>query len=154
MIGDDWFERLAENPHIEAIVVADNQGGILRSTRELRSDHEQAASMVQAMEVLAQTLSAALHCGPARMVQLSTDRDHILLFPLAQSTYFLVVQARRTAPLALLMVELERVVSSIRVDDLVEMREVMVRADDTPVLDAAELIDAVREWLQNRPTQE
>jgi hypothetical protein len=52
------------------------------------------------------------------------------------------------------MVELERVVSSIRVDDLVEMREVMVRADDTPVLDAAELIDAVREWLQNRPAQE
>jgi hypothetical protein len=39
-------------------------------------------------------------------------------------------------------------------DDLVEMREVMIHADDTPVLDAAELIDAVREWLQSRPTQE
>jgi predicted regulator of Ras-like GTPase activity (Roadblock/LC7/MglB family) len=154
MMSENWFERLAENPHIEAIVVADNQGSILRSTRELRSDHEQAASMVQAMEVLAQTLSMALHCGPARLVQLSTDRDHILLFPLAQSTHFLVVQTRRTAPLALVMVELERVVSSIHMGDLVEMREVMIHADDTPVLDAAELIDAVREWLQSRPTQE
>jgi len=153
-MGEDWFERLADNPHIEAIVVADNQGAVLRSTWELRSDHEQAASMVQALEVLAQTLSEALRFGPARMVQLSTDRDHILLFPLAQSTHVLVVQTRRTAPLAMLMIELERVVDSVCSDDLAVMREVMMHADDTPVLDAAELIDAVREWLQSRPTQE
>ena len=153
-MGDNWFEQLAENPHIEALVVADNQGRILRTTRELRSDHEYAASMVQAIEVLAQTLSAALYFGAARMVQLSTDRDHILLFPLAKSTHFLVVQTRRTAPLTLLMVELERVIAQIHHEDLDAMRDVILYADDTPVLDAAELIDAVREWLQSRPTQE
>ena len=134
-MGEDWFERLAENPHIEALVVADNQGGILRSTRELRSDREQSASMVQAMEVLAQALSTALNCGPAHLIQLSTDRDHILLFPLADSAYFLVVQTQRTAPLALLMVELERVVAAIEIGDLVALREIVMRADDTPVLD-------------------
>ncbi len=150
-MDENWFERLVDNPHIEAVIVANNQGHILGSTRELRSDRERAASMVQAMEVLAQTLLSTLHWGPARMIQFSTDLDHILLLPLVNSTHVLVVLTRRTAPLALLMVELERVVNDLQPDDLNMMPDMMVHGDDTPVLDAAELIDAVQEWLQSRP---
>jgi predicted regulator of Ras-like GTPase activity (Roadblock/LC7/MglB family) len=150
----EWFARLVENPYIELVIVADNQGHILRSTRPLRSDHEYAASMIQSMEVLAQVLASALGCGEARMVQLSTRRDHIFLFPLARSTHFLVVATNRNAPLALVMVELERVIAGVTDEHLSQLRDASVLADDTPVLDAVELIQAVQEWLHNRPAGE
>ncbi len=147
----DWFERLNNNPHIESVLLADNQGRVLRSTRPLGSDSEMAASMLQSAEVLAQTLSAELGCGEARMLQISTQREHIMLFPLAASTFYLVVQVARTAPLMLIMVELERVIAEVDVTQLGVQSEKPVPSDDTPVLDAAELIEAVREWLRNRP---
>lgn len=146
----NWFEQLAENVHIEAVLIADNQGHILRSTRTLRSDHEQVASMVLSFEAMAQALAETLGCGDAQMVQFATDLDHILIFPLLGSTYFLVAQVPRKAPLMLLMVELERVMAQLEPSDFVYIEELAAYADDTPVLDAAELIDAVREWLQNQ----
>lgn len=145
-----WFDDLANNPHVEALLVSDNQGHILRSTRMLKSDHEQVASMVQSFEALAQALASDLNCGEAQLVQFTTDEDHILVFPLLDSTYFLVVQAPRRAPLMLLMVELERVIAKLDSSAFAVMREYARYADDTPVLDAAELIDAVREWLQSQ----
>ena len=149
----EWFDHLADNPHVEALLVSDNQGHVLRSTRTLKSDHEQVASMVQSFEALAQALVSDLNCGPAQMVQFTTDLDHILVYPLLGSTYFLVVQASRQAPLLLLTVELERVIAKLVSSDFVVMREFSRYADDTPVLDAAELIDAVREWLQSQQSR-
>ncbi len=147
----DWFERLAVNPHIESVLLADNQGRILRSTRPLGSDAETAASMLQAAEVLAQSLSAEFGCGEAKMLQISTKREHIMLFPMANSTYYLVVMVERVAPLMVVMTEIERAMTSIDLNELAALDERrMMRSDDTPVLDAEELIEAVREWLRSR----
>lgn len=147
----DWFERLAVNPHIESVLLADNQGRILRSTRPLGSDAETAASMLQAAEVLAQSLSAEFGCGEAKMLQISTKREHIMLFPLLNSTYYLVVMVERVAPLMVVMTEIERAMTNIDLDELAAYDErPMMRSDDTPVLDAEELIEAVREWLRSR----
>src|SRR5690606_1828684 len=133
-----WFERLVENPHIKAAIVADNQGRILRSTYAFGSDGEQAASMLQSFQTLGQALASALGCGTATMMQLTTDVDHVLVFPLFEEHFFLAVQASRRAPLMLLMVELERVLTKIKPADMVFMQEYAARADDTPVLDAEE----------------
>jgi len=147
----DWFERLAVNPHIESVLLADNQGRILRSTRPLGSDAETAASMLQAAEVLAQSLSAEFGCGEAKMLQISTKREHIMLFPLMNSTYYLVVMVERVAPLMVVMTEIERAMTSIDMEELAALDErPSIRSDDTPVLDAEELIEAVREWLRSR----
>ena len=146
----EWFDHLIENPHIETLLISDNRGHILRSTRRLKSDHEQVASMVQSFEVLARALADGLACGEAQLLHFTTDLDHILIFPLLGSTFFLIVQTSRRAPLMLLTVELERVIAALATADFVAMREHAGHMDDTPVLDAAELIEAVREWLQSQ----
>ncbi|MBZ0296091.1 MAG: roadblock/LC7 domain-containing protein [Anaerolineae bacterium] len=145
----DWFQRLTSNPYVNAVLVADNRDNILRSSYPLRSDHAQLASMLQSAEVLAQTLASELNCGQAQLLQFSTQWEHILLFPLFQSTFYLVVQVERTAPLTLIMVDVERALAEIKREELSQM-EVAKFVDDTPVLDAAELIEAVREWLRSR----
>lgn len=145
-----WFSRLVENPHITLTLVTDNQGRILRSAPRLSSNVEQVASMVQSFEALAQSLASALHCGEARMLQFTTDMDHTLVFPLFNAQYFLAVQIVRKAPLMLVMVEMERVLHMINLTDMVFIQEYAMVDDETPVLDAAELIDAVREWLQQQ----
>ena len=150
----EWFDHLAENPHIETLLISDNRGHILRSTRKLKSDHEQVASMVQSFEVLAQALADGLDCGEAQLLHLTTDLDHILIFPLLGSTFFLIVQTSRRAPLMLLTVELERVIAALATADFVAMRERAGHTDDTLVLDAAELIEAVREWLQSQQSRQ
>jgi predicted regulator of Ras-like GTPase activity (Roadblock/LC7/MglB family) len=149
----NWFERLESNPYIDSIILADNQGNILRSTRVLRSSSEIAASMLQSAEVLAQTLAEELGCGAAQMLQISTQWEHIMLFPVMGSTYYLVIQVERSAPLMLVMVDVERALDEMKQDDLVAMRRYEIQRDDTPVLDAAELIEAVQTWLRNRPTE-
>ena len=149
-----WYERLVSNPHIEAVVIANDQGQILHSTRLLRSDQETLASMFQAMEVLAQVLVQEFRIGAARMIQVTTDSSHILLLPLAESTCFLVVEVARTAPLLLLMVELERVVAEVDPVDLAALQHMSIIEPPDSELDAAELIDAVQEWLRNRPTRD
>lgn len=151
----DWFERLQKNPYIQTLLLADDQGRVLRSTRSMISDGEFVASMLQSAEVLTQTLAAELGCGQARMLHISTSHEHILLFPLAESTFFLLVLLDRTAPLKLILIELERVISQITANDLAQFVspiEQYPRPDDTPVLDAQELIEAVREWLHTRST--
>lgn len=145
-----WFRRLADNPHVELALIADNQGRILSSNQSLSSDHERVASMLQSMEVLAQALAQELTGGMAEMVQLSTKSYHIILLPLLGSSYFLVVQAKRSAPITLLLIEIERVADQVRQADfsVLEMRYQRL-PDDSP-LNAAELIEAVQEWLHSR----
>lgn len=150
-MAEGWFERLENNPHIEAVVIADTQGRILRTTRPLSSDQETVASMFQALEVLAQALSGELRSGRASLVHLITEYSHIVLYPLIDSNFFLVVEAERSAPLMLLAVELERIIADVTVSDLVEMQKSPVQADADSELDAQALIDAVQEWLRNRP---
>ena len=58
-----WLDHLMNNPHIEGLLLANSDGGVLHSTRPLRSEDERVASMLQAVEVLAQTLSEAVRCG-------------------------------------------------------------------------------------------
>lgn len=149
----DWFERLKANPHIDRAFLLDNQGRILLVTCPLPGDGELAASMLQSAEVLAQALSDELGCGEARMLQISTDRMHIILFPLARSTFYLVVLLPRTAPMLLVMIELERVLALIDTQALHALEEDQRMNDDTPVLDAQDLIEAVREWLRSRPSE-
>ena len=117
-----WFQRLANNPHIETLLIADTQGQILCSSRELSSDHERVASMLQSLDVLAQSLADEFSSGKAQLVQLSTTEHHIILLPLVASTYFLVVQAKRSAPLTLLMIEVERVIQRVRADELLTLQ--------------------------------
>lgn len=139
----DWFDRLAGNRHIEVVMLANNQGHLLRSSRGVSSDDELLPSMLQALEVLAQTLSEEFGCGAAQMVQLSTEGGHLLLFPLAQSTAYLVVMVERSAPLMLILIEIERTLKTLTPGDLAALGQ-------EPELDAGELIEAVEEWLRGR----
>jgi predicted regulator of Ras-like GTPase activity (Roadblock/LC7/MglB family) len=148
----DWFDRLGRNQHIDRAFLLDDRGRIQRTTQELPGDSDLAASMLQSAEVLAQALADELGCGEARMLQISTEKTHILLFPLANSTHYLVVLVARTAPMMLIMVELERVLDQIDYTELARNEERIGSTDDTPVLDAQELIEAVREWLRSRPS--
>jgi predicted regulator of Ras-like GTPase activity (Roadblock/LC7/MglB family) len=149
----EWFERLSENPLIEAVLLTDNQGRILRSSRPMPSDDELIASMIQAAEVLAQSLVSELKCGPAQMVQISTANEHVLIFPLANSTYNLVVMVARSNPLLAIIEDLELLVPKIDLGELAALEQTLPppntlsNEDD---LDAEELIEAVREWLQSK----
>ncbi len=147
----DWFERLAGNQYIEAVWLANNQGRILRASRSMRSSDELIASMFQAAEVLAQSLAEEFGLGKAEMVQITTQRGHLMLFPLVSSTHYIAVLVERNAPIMLLMVELGRVLKTITPDELAPYTQLIGQTDDTSDLDAAELIEAVREWLQRRP---
>jgi predicted regulator of Ras-like GTPase activity (Roadblock/LC7/MglB family) len=147
----DWFERLAGNQYVEMVLLSNNQGRILRSSRPMRSSDELIASMFQTAEVLAQTLAEEFGLDAAEMVQLSTQRGHLMLFPLERSTYYVIVVAERSAPYLLLLVEIGRVLKTITSNDLAVYGQVVGQPDDLAELDAAELIEAVREWLQQRP---
>ncbi len=146
-----WFERLAGNPYIRSVILADSQGRILRSTRPLRSDQETIASMFQAFDVLAQALAQELDAGAPQFIQLMMKDAHLLLFPLLKSAYFLMIEVERTAPLLLLLIEMERVTAEVNPADMDLMQqETRFFAEDD--LDAAALIDAVEAWLKNRPS--
>ncbi len=150
-MGAGWFERLKKNPYIEAVVIADTQGRILRTTRPLSSDQETVASMFQALEVLAQSLAGELQSGKASVIHLITEYSHILLYPLINSTFFLVVEAERTAPLLLLAVDLERIVADVDAGDLANMQLSPAQGHNHSEAETQELIEAVQEWLRNRP---
>lgn len=147
-----WFERLENNPHVEAVVIADTQGQILRTTRPLSSDQETVASLFQSLEVLAQTLSGELQSGKASLIHLITEYSHIVLYPLLDSTFFLVVEFERSAPLMLLAVDLERIIAEIKASDFEDMRRSLAQTEVHSELDAQELIDAVQAWLRSRPS--
>ncbi len=141
----DWFERLVSNRYVEVALVTNNQGQLLRSSRAFGRDDEMLPSMLQALEMLAQTLTTELGCGSAHMVQLSTEQGHLLLFPVLQSAYYVVVMVERTAPLMLVIIGVERALRDLSESDFMIF-------DDAPELDANELIEAVREWL-HRPNK-
>jgi predicted regulator of Ras-like GTPase activity (Roadblock/LC7/MglB family) len=147
----DWFERLAGNQYVDMVLLANNEGRILRSSRPMRSSDELVASMFQAAEVLAQTLADEFDLGSAEMVQISTKFGHLMLFPLANSTHYIVVIVGRAAPYLLLMVEIGRVLKTVTSNDLAVYTQLVGQNDNLSELDAAELIEAVREWLQQRP---
>jgi predicted regulator of Ras-like GTPase activity (Roadblock/LC7/MglB family) len=144
----DWFERLERNRYIEMVMVTDNQGHLLRSSRALGSDDELLPSMIQAFEALAQTLTAEFDCGDARMVQVSTEQGHLLVFPLIESLYYVAVLTQRAAPLMLITVELERTLRGLGHADLMLLEQSSGLSDE---LDAEELIEAVEDWLRRRP---
>ena len=141
-----WLDHLMNNPHIEGLLLANSDGGVLHSTRPLRSEDERVASMLQAVEVLAQTLSEAVRCGRAEVIHMATRHEHLMLFPLLESRYYLLLILERSAPLMLVMVDVERVLKDVQPDDI---QVDVPPTDDTPVLDAAELIEAVQNWLHN-----
>lgn len=141
----DWFDRLVANRYIEVALVTNNQGQLLRSSRAFGRDDEMLPSMLQALEMLAQTLTTELGCGAAHMVQLSTEQGHLLLFPVLQSAYYVVVMVEKTAPLMLVIIGVERALRDLTEDDFTIF-------DDAPELNADELIEAVREWL-HRPNK-
>ncbi len=147
----EWFRRLIENPHVEQALCASSDGRVLLTSHDIAGDVERTAAMLQSADVLAQALTAALGCGSAELVQISTQHEHIIIVPLLDSTWYLAVQIARAAPLLLFMIELERMLSTlarIEPDDFAVGAD--ERGDDTPVLDAAELIAAVQEWLRGR----
>jgi len=141
----DWFDQLITNKHIEVALVTNNQGQLLRSSRAFGRDDEMLPSMLQALEMLAQTLTTELGCGTAHMVQLSTELGHLLLFPVMQSSYYVVVMVERTAPLMVVIIAVERLLRDLKEEDFTIF-------DDAPELNADELIEAVREWL-HRPNK-
>lgn len=147
----DWFERLARNRYIDVLLLANNQGRLLRCSRPLTSDDELLPSMLQAFEVLAQTLSNELACGTAKMIQISTELGHILLFPLMRSKYYAVVMADRSAPLMLVLVELDRTLSRLRQEDFDPFEEAILLSSHPSDLNADEIIEAVQDWLRQRP---
>lgn len=152
----NWFNRIVANRYVEAVLVADDQGRILRSSRPLRSDDELVASMLQSAEVLAQTLAEELWSGPAEMVHLSTDSEHLLLFPLAASRYYAVIIIPRTAPVHLVLIELKRALAGVDAGELHELAR-KPELDPAPTgevtdPEAQELITAVEEWLRHQRT--
>ncbi len=148
----EWFDRLVDSPHVEQALLASSDGRVLRASGIISGDSERAAAMLQSADVLAQELSSALGCGAAAMVQISTHREHIIIMPLLNATNYLAVQVARSAPLLLFMIELERALAAMRPDDFAHTEQSQGAGDDTPVLDAADLIAAVREWLRGRST--
>lgn len=146
----EWFDRLIDNPHVEQALCASSDGRVLRASHNLTGDAERTAAMLQSADVLAQALASALGCGSPTLVQISTRHEHIIIVPLLDSACYLAVQIARTAPLLLVMIELERALAQIQADDFAAAAELEAHGDDTPVLDAAELIAAVREWLRGR----
>jgi hypothetical protein len=106
--------------------------------------------MLQSMEVLAQALAQEMTGTIAHMVQLSTELHHIILLPLLESQYFLILQAQRSAPLTLLMIEVDRAMDQVQPEHFAALTLRRARVDDDNSLDAAELIEAVQEWLHSR----
>ncbi len=151
-----WFEQLSTNPHVEAVLVTDNEGRILLTTRYMSSKNELIASMIQAADVLAQTLTSELERGPVQMLHISTDREHLLIFPLANSTYHLVLIVQADAPLVSIIEQVERMLpeidaSEFAADEPPGPPAPPPRVPEDEELNAQDLIEAVREWLQNRP---
>lgn len=146
----DWFDRLVSNRHIEAVILTNNQGQLLRSSRALEDEDDVLPSMLQALEVLAQTLTAEFGCGEARMVHMATEMGHLMLFPLLDSTYYLVMLTGRSAPLSLLKVELDRTLRKLTPDDLTVFGKPALLLDETGDEEAQEIIEAVQDWLRGR----
>ncbi|MBL8162836.1 MAG: roadblock/LC7 domain-containing protein [Anaerolineae bacterium] len=142
----DWFNRLAGNRYIQLVLLANDQGQMLRASREIQSEDDVLPSMLQALEVLGQSLSDEFNCGTTHMVHLSTARGHIMLFPLAGSQYYLAVLVEKIAPLMVVLVEIERTLKALNLDELADL-------NPAAELDAAELIEAVREWLQAKDAE-
>lgn len=149
----NWFLRLRSNPYVEMVLITDNEGHILLSSRSMPSRDELIASMIQSAEVLAQSLSEELERGAMQMLQISTDKAHILVFPLAFSVFHLVVVVMYSAPLATIIPLVERIVSAINPAELAQLQTPpSAPAGEEDDLDAEELIEAVRQWLHNRST--
>ncbi len=141
----EWFERLANNAHIQLVIVTNNRGNLLRTSYPLKSSSEKLASMFQAFFVLAQNLATQFEHNPAQFVLLSTKEHHVFIYSFDYPAYYVTIVVGRTAPLLLLMTELERVLAGLHPADL----DALETRDD---LSAAELIQAVQEWLREKPT--
>jgi len=146
----DWFDRLSANRFVDALMLANAQGNLMRASRPFSNDDELLTSMLQAFEVLAQTITSEFGFGAARMIQLATEDGHILLMPLHDSAYYAAALLRRNAPVNLVMAELERVLSVISYEELrgIDPDRELIAAE------ASELIEAVEAWLRSYPTED
>jgi predicted regulator of Ras-like GTPase activity (Roadblock/LC7/MglB family) len=140
----NWFQTLGTNRYIRGIMVLDQQGRLLRSSLAVSSDDELLPSMLQAMDVLAQSLADELELGRTQMVLASMDRAYLLVFPLFQASYYIALLIDRLAPIAALIPSLERMLSSLTEDELESV-------DPLPDLNADEIIQAVADWLRHKP---
>lgn len=143
-----WLEKLAENAHVEALILADDKGRVVFTTGS--QQNERIASMLQAAEVIAQALTEELKLGAVEDLRLTTANGHLLLYPLNGSTYYLVLMTVRDVPLMLVMTEVRRAVAVLTAADFIEFEEQNGVRTAEP-LDADELIQAVSDWLRQRP---
>jgi predicted regulator of Ras-like GTPase activity (Roadblock/LC7/MglB family) len=137
-----WFDDLAGNPHVEVALLVDNLGTLVAASDSANDEARRVASMIKAAEVLARGLSVELGRGEMRAMQLSTAQAHLLVTPVGLSHY-LIVLINKNAPMELLSVYLKRLTDRLSED---EIRSATTSLDD---LDAAEIIQAVTEWLHS-----
>lgn len=142
-----WFEDIAQNPHVDLALLVDSGGKLLASSNRVSSEAYRVASMVKAAEVLARGLSAELGRGDMHVLQLSTANAHLLVTPIGL-THYLIVMTNKSAPLELVSVHMQRLVSHLdEADILAALPQSAVSPLDD--LDVDELIEAVSEWLHN-----
>ncbi len=133
-----WFQEIAQNPYIDVALLVDGEGRLVATSNPVGSETQRIASMVKAAEVLARGLSAELGRGDMHTLQLSTHAGHLLVMP-AGAAHYLIALTGRDAPLELILTYMQRVLNQIDATELA-----LPEPDDW---DAAELIEAVTEWL-------
>ena len=149
-----WFEQLCSTPHVKTVLVTDTEGRILRSSRPMLSLDELIASMIQAAEVLAQTLSAESKRGSLQLIQIATTKAYVVIFPLLRSAFHLTVITDRNITLEDIVAHIEELLPEIDLAELRALQQTIPKPKpmlpDDSELNAQELIEAVREWLQGK----
>jgi hypothetical protein len=112
------------------------------------------ASMIQAAEVLAQTLSAESKRGSLQLIQIATTKACVVIFPLLRSAFHLTVITDRNVTLEDIVARIEELLLEIDISELRALQELIPKPKpvlrDDGELNAQELIEAVREWLQGK----
>ncbi|MCC7449753.1 MAG: roadblock/LC7 domain-containing protein [Anaerolineae bacterium] len=140
-----WFYEITRSPYIDVALLVDNNGRLVATSNRVGSEAHRVASMIKAAEVLARGLSAEMGRGEIRSLQLSTRNGHVLVLPVGESHY-LIVLAGREAPLELIFIYIQRLLDRINNEELAAFTEPVSSLDDVNV---DELIDAVSAWLHS-----
>ena len=142
-----WFHDITRNPHIDVALLVNSAGKLVATSNRIGSEAQRVASMIKAAEVLARGLSAELGRGEMHTLQLSTQRAHVLVTPIGNAHY-LIVLTSKDAPLELIFVYMQRLVDQIDEEHLAEAIRGPA-SESLADLDVNELIEAVSEWLHN-----
>ncbi len=143
-----WFYEITRSPYIDVALLVDNNGGLVATSNRVGSEAHRVASMIKAAEVLARGLSVEMGRGDIRSLQLSTRNGHVLVLPVGE-THYLIVLAGREAPLELIFIYIQRLLDRIRDEDLAVFTEPPPIVSPLDDMDVVELIDAVSEWLHS-----